>query len=359
MKFRWQLLSSVFVVAFAAASTLAVTTATAKPGAKKTAIAHAAKGKRAARHTPPMIAPSLASLQHVNAAPTCNRTSFRLLIDVGHTEEAAGAVSARGMSEYAFNLTLARELGEELRERGFDQTAVMITEGKTRPGLGARVARINKIAPDLMLSIHHDSVPDDLIQKFEYDGVTRSYSDRFAGHSIFVSAGNPHYADSVLFARTMGNEMAAHGLRYTPHYIEKLMGERQRELIDPEAGVYRYDALLVLKNTRVPSVLLEAGSIINRGEEWKLRQAQYRAPIVSSISDAVELYCRFKPPSTTAVALKGSLPRVVVNEAAKIKLASRKGGKTRLAARAAKKYAAKQQDRHPASAIRTAQAGRK
>lgn len=338
MKIRWQFVSAVVAVAFAAATgSAALAALPKKPAAKKPAIAAAAKAKKVAKAgktAPPMAAPSLASLQQVTAADTCDRTDFRLLIDVGHTAEAPGAVSARGRNEYDFNLTLAREIDDMLRQRGFERTALMITEGKTRPGLMSRVARINKIAPDLLLSIHHDSVPDNLLQQYEYDDKLRNYSDRFAGHSIFISAGNPHYASSVLFARTMGNEMAARGLHYTPHYIEKIMGDRQRIMVDAEAGVYRYDALLVLKNTRVPSVLLEAGSIINRGEEWKLRQAQYRAPMVKAVADAVDLYCRFKPPAATAVAA-APVPRLVVNPAAPVKVA-RKGGKSRVAAKAGK-----------------------
>jgi N-acetylmuramoyl-L-alanine amidase. len=48
------------------------------------------------------------------------------------------------------------------------------------------------------------------------------------------------------------------------------MGSRRRLLVDPEAGVYRYDQLIVLRQTHVPAVLLEAGSIINRNEELLL-----------------------------------------------------------------------------------------
>jgi hypothetical protein len=101
----------------------------------------------------------------------------------------------------------------------------------------------------------------------------------------------------VLFGRIIGNEMKAHGLHYTPHYIEKIMGDRRRELVDAEAGVYRFDQLLVLKQTRVPAVLLEAGSIINRAEEWQLRLPRYRAQITSAVADAVDLYCKFHPPT--------------------------------------------------------------
>jgi N-acetylmuramoyl-L-alanine amidase len=326
------------VVAVAVAATASAALAAPKEhGAKKAAIALLAKARNAAKIKTPVAPPSLASLQNMSAVGVCDRPNFRLLIDVGHTAEAAGAVSARGKDEYDFNLTLARELEDVLRGRGFERATVMITEGRTRPGLMSRVARINKIAPDLLLSIHHDSVPDHFLQKFDYDGTMRSYSDRFAGHSIFVSAQNAHYASSVLFARAMGNEMAARGLRYTPHYIEKFMGSRQRILIDAEAGVYRYDALLVLKNTHVPSVLLEAGSIINREEEWKLALPQYRAPITAAVADAVDLYCQFKPPASRAMASQ-PMPREIVNAAAPAR-SVHKGRKdqTRFAARVRKK----------------------
>ena len=68
----------------------------------------------------------------------------------------------------------------------------------------------------------------------------------------------------------LGLELKARGLHYTPHYTQAFMGHRRRQLIDAEAGVYRYDQLVVLKNTRMPAVLLEAGSIINRAEEFAL-----------------------------------------------------------------------------------------
>lgn len=273
--------------------------------AKKAVVAkHAVAAKKAALNEAPPV-----------AAQSCDRADFRLLLDVGHTLEAAGAISARGIDEYQFNLTLTKELASELRKRGFDKTMVMITQGPTRPGLMSRVAQINKVAPDLLLSIHHDSVPDAQLEQFEYDNKLRSFSDRYAGHSIFVSAGNPRYAASLLFAHTMGMEMEKRDLHYTPHYTYKIMGERQRVLIDDKAGVYRYDQLLVLKNTHVPSVLLEAGSIINREEEWKLHLPKYREPLVAAIADAVDLYCRYKPPASRGTVAAKPSPQLIVNAA--------------------------------------------
>ena len=52
------------------------------------------------------------------AAPSsCNRASFRTVIDVGHTLESPGALSARGVPEYEFNLKLAKAIEQKLNRR--------------------------------------------------------------------------------------------------------------------------------------------------------------------------------------------------------------------------------------------------
>ena len=101
-------------------------------------------------------------------------------------------------------------------------------------GLFKRAERASALSADLFLSIHHDSVPDSFLQKWEYQGVQRSYSDRFKGHSIFISRSNGSYDASLQFARLLGNQLKARGLKYTPHYTEKFMGHRQRVLVDAD-----------------------------------------------------------------------------------------------------------------------------
>jgi N-acetylmuramoyl-L-alanine amidase len=69
------------------------------------------------------------------------------------------------------------------------------------------------------------------------------------------------------------------------------MGHRRRELLDPVAGVYRYDQLIVLKMTRMPALLLEAGSIVNRAEELDLGTPERRARTAAAIVAAVQEFC--------------------------------------------------------------------
>src|SRR5215207_6725141 len=185
-------------------------------------------------HSPSSIAwaqTAGASLKTTSRA-TCNRAQFRVVVDVGHTAEVPGATSARSMK-----------------------------------GLTERVTRANSIAPDLFLSVHHDSVPEYFLERWEYAGAQHHFSDRFKGHSLFISYENSQPQASLHFAQLLGDELKARGLQYASHYTQPFMGHRRRDLLDAEAGVYRFDALIVLRKTQMPAVLLEAGSIVNREEE--------------------------------------------------------------------------------------------
>ncbi|HMG80469.1 MAG TPA: hypothetical protein VK591_17435, partial [Xanthobacteraceae bacterium] len=56
-------------------------------------------------------------------------------------------------------------------------------------------------------------------------------------------------------------------------------------------GVYRYDQLVVLRYTRMPALLLEAGSIVNRQEELELATPERRTLTSAAVAAAVEDFC--------------------------------------------------------------------
>src|SRR5580704_10463656 len=104
------------------------------------------------------------------ANASCQRSAFKVVVDVGHTLAVPGALSARGMTEYAFNLQLAQQIKETLVSAGFDKTVLLITAKAPPAGLFDRAMIANRLPADLFISIHHDSVPDNLIHTWQYDG---------------------------------------------------------------------------------------------------------------------------------------------------------------------------------------------
>jgi N-acetylmuramoyl-L-alanine amidase len=224
-------------------------------------------------------------------APVCDRANFRIILDVGHSAEVPGALSARGIGEYTFNLNLARVVEKKLHEAGFSKAHLLVTPGKAIAGLVSRVHFASRNPADLFLAIHHDAVPDKFLQKWTYEGKEHAYCDRFKGHSLFVSRVNEHYKESLQFARFLGYQLKQQGLQYATQYTEKFMGIRQRQLVDPETGVYRFDNLVVLMSTNMPAVLFEAGSIINREEELVMADPKHQELLASAVTRAVESFC--------------------------------------------------------------------
>jgi N-acetylmuramoyl-L-alanine amidase len=227
----------------------------------------------------------------------CVPSAYRVILDVGHTAAVPGALSARGVTEYSFNMQLADAIKQALLEAGFNQTIKLITAAPPWRGLFQRGVRANDAHADLFIAIHHDSVPDSLAETWEYEGKKNQYSDRFSGYAIFVSNANGDRSGSLAFGRLLGSELQKQGLHYTPHYTFPIMKRYRHDLLDSEAGVYRYDHLVVLRTARMPAVLLEAGSIVNRQEELELGTTERRLAIAKAVTAAVMDFCASRSPA--------------------------------------------------------------
>ena len=181
-------------------------------------------------------------------------------------------ISASGKPEFEFNRALAAEVGKELTAAGFQVRMIgergdyRFLHHRTRDAAGA----------DLLLSIHHDSV-----REF-YLGI----AERFAGYSLFVSRHNPAADKSLACASAIGSQMRASGLTPSRYHADPVLGEN-RPFADEANGVHYFDNLAVARSAKMPSVLVEAGVIVNRDEERLLDQPEVRRRIAGAIARGV------------------------------------------------------------------------
>ena len=246
-------------------------------------------------------------------APACDRAAFLIFVlDVGLTPEVPGAISARGVSEFEFNRNLAKQIEQKLIDTGFTRTALIVTIFPSRPGL-LSASRRPKLPADLFVSIHHH------LWCRRYSGtvgIPRKANalpaDRFKGHSrIFVSYDNPWGRGSRQFANLLGSESSCLAtLQYTPHYTEALMPGYCRELIDADAGVYRYDKLVVLRATRMLGrCCSRPGSIVNRDEDPMESAESQEAAISEGAAAAIDKFCAARrPPEPALIARRPAAP---------------------------------------------------
>lgn len=204
-------------------------------------------------------------------------------IDVGHYLARPGAISARGVPEFEYNLQLAQVIEVALRQAG--HRTLLIGDD----GLAADLTRRAPLATgmDLFISVHHDSVQPRYLVAWEHEGAARWYApDPFAGFSLFVSNLNPHLGESVRCASAIGAALRQAGFKPSRYHADPVLGE-SRPFADEANGVHYFDNLAVLRTAQVPALLFEAGVIVNRDEEMRLREPATRKRIAEGIVSAL------------------------------------------------------------------------
>ena len=205
--------------------------------------------------------------------------SATVAVDVGHFIEEPGATSARGRPELDFNRELAVEIEAAAQGRGLK--TMLIGYDGFMSHLAQRTAAAAHA--DFFLSIHHDSVQPYLIETWEHDRVERSFSDLHSGFSLFISRKNRSLSRSLACASAIGEALRGAGFSPSLYHADPIPGEN-KPFADRRNGVHYYDNLIVLKTARTPAVLLEAGVIVNRDEEPKVRSEETRKRMAAAVS---------------------------------------------------------------------------
>ncbi len=213
---------------------------------------------------------------------TASAQAATVAIDVGHFIEAPGATSARGRPELDFNRDLA--VAVESAAKGQGLKTMLVGYDGFMSELTRRTAEA--AGANFFLSIHHDSVQPYLLQTWEYDLVERPYSDLHSGFSLFISRKNRALKASLACASSIGAALRAAGFSPSLYHAEAIAGEN-KPFADKANGVHYYDNLIVLKSARSPAVLLEAGVILNRDEDLKMRSEEVQKRIAGAVAQGL------------------------------------------------------------------------
>jgi N-acetylmuramoyl-L-alanine amidase len=129
---------------------------------------------------------------------------------------------------------------------------------------------------DLFVSIHHDSVKERLLPR----------ADEFSGFSVFISRSNSFLARSLACASSIGKRLREGQFKPSRYHADPVLGE-SRPFADEKNGVHYYDNLAVARSAAMAAVLVEAGVIVNREEDLRMRDPQVRARIAAAVADGV------------------------------------------------------------------------
>mgnify|MGYP004565068523 FL=1 len=181
-----------------------------------------------------------------------------IVLDAGHGGKDEGASSGQ-IKESKLNLILVKKLEKELISRGAtvyltredDNDLSTTTVNRKRSDLYRRAQYINKISPDMYISLHLNSSP----------------SPSWRGLQIFYTNNNKE-----------NKEIA---LSLTNYLKEKLSNTREAK---KDSTYYMY------KHIKSPGVLIEAGFISNPNDNYLLRDEKYQNKLITLIADSIENY---------------------------------------------------------------------
>ena len=208
-----------------------------------------------------------------------------IVIDPGHNyggDEGAYATH-NGITyiERDLNMEVSLKLKSELEKRGFRVVLTRNPEDRETlsesASLKKRVDLANNLNADLFISIHQNSYTSSSVNGFEV-----YYSDAIPGSRGLLSSGGIEYSPSG-FIRSAESEKVK---------ISKKIGSSIVNSVTSEMGIknrgLKNKELYVVKNTTMPSLLVECGFISNPDEAKNLANSQKQQKMAEIIAREID-----------------------------------------------------------------------
>ena len=212
-----------------------------------------------------------------------------VLIDPGHGGRDPGAAAVSGdVAEKDLTLQLALELRDRLASDGRVRIA-MTREDDRYLTLDQRSGLARSLGASLYVSIHMDSAPNPLARGATVYSLSDVASDAEAerlaqkeNSTVGRAGGSDGSVRAILSDLVLRSQMNA-----SANLAERLIRNSQGR-VELRPQPHRFADFHVLRSTRTPAVLFEAGYISNADDEAMLRDPEQRSRIVRALAATIE-----------------------------------------------------------------------
>lgn len=252
-----------------------------------------------------------------NAMHAASPKKFTVVIDAGHGGHDPGAIGKRG-KEKNINLSVALKLGKLIQNNHSDTKVVYTRSSDVFVPLHRRAEIANEAKADLFISIHTNSIASrsskvsgtetytlglhrtqENLEVAQKENavilIEDDYQKQYAGF-------NPNSSESYIIFEFLQDKNMAQSVNFA-QLIQQQFRHKARRI---DKGVHQA-GFLVLRETSMPSVLIELGYITNPNEEAYLLSSNGSSMLAQSIYQAFVNYKANKKTSSPGV-LTSSLP---------------------------------------------------
>jgi len=222
--------------------------------------------------------------------PVGLRTIRTVVIDPGHGGLDPGAIGVGGMREKDFTLKLARQVRMYLERQGF--RVVLTRDGDRTLSLEERTAIGEGARGDVFVSLHANAARNRALEGIETYYLDGSY-ERHAGRVAARENGVKLMKGDAL-DRTLGRLRVGEASTHSAQLARSVHGELIRGVHAKYPSVrnlgVKKGPFYVLYLSNVPSILVEAGFVTNRGESKRLWNQAYLDLLARNIADGLIHY---------------------------------------------------------------------
>lgn len=227
-------------------------------------------------------------------APSPVLSIKKIVIDPGHGGHDPGAIGKSGLREKDVNLDIAKRLAKLLREDGIGVVLTRSTD--TFVPLGRRADIANSADADFFISIHSNANRVRSLTGLEIYYISSRIND---SRRALLTAGNTKldFDSTCFYHPSLDLKATLWDMIYTYNRSESMqMANSICKAIDHDLDTrvigVKGANFQVLKGTRMPAILIEAGFLSNRNEEKLLKNSYYRQQIAEAIEQGIKNYAK-------------------------------------------------------------------
>ncbi len=239
-------------------------------------------------------------MSFVHVAFAQRKQTFTVVIDAGHGGKDPGALGSMS-KEKDIALSVAKKLGEKINATHSDVRVLYTRTTDKFIALDERPRIANKAKADLFISLHCNALDrnkrspqgvetyilglhrsQDNLEVAKRENSVIVYEDNY---ETKYQGFNPKEPESYIIFEFMSNKFLEQSLNFASLAQHELINGAKRTNRD-----VRQAGFLVLRETSMPSVLIELGYISNRDEEKYMNSAQGQNTLANSILNAFTKY---------------------------------------------------------------------